>query len=75
VLSLLSVPPEHRDLDLADAMYDTVMQSILTEVPALAEDSTTAAAVAFRTVMPNFPRLTDAERTLLFEWLDRAIDS
>jgi hypothetical protein len=58
VLSLLSMAPEDRDLDLADAMYDAVMQSILTDVPALAEDSTTAAAVAFRTVVPKLPMLT-----------------
>jgi hypothetical protein len=55
-------------------MYDAVMQSILTDVPALAEDSTTAAAVAFRTVVPKLPMLTDAERALLSEWLDRATD-
>ncbi len=74
VLTLLSMPPEDRDLDLADAMYDAVMQSIMTGVPALAEDSTTAAAVAFRTVVPKLPTLTDSERALLSEWLDRATD-
>jgi AcrR family transcriptional regulator len=72
VLTLLSMPPEDRDLGLADAMYDTVMQSILTDVPVLAEDSTTAAAVAFRTVVPRLSMLTDAERALLSEWLDQA---
>ncbi|HXL16852.1 MAG TPA: hypothetical protein VN961_04950 [Streptosporangiaceae bacterium] len=50
-------------------------QSILTDVPALAQDSTTAAAVAFRTVVPKLPMLTGAERTLLSEWLDRATGS
>lgn len=75
VLTLLSMPPDDRDLDLADAMYDAVMQSILTDVPALAEDSTTAAAVAFRTVVPKLAMLTDAERALLSQWLDRATDS
>ncbi len=75
VLTLLSMPPEHRDPGLADAMYDAVMQSILTDVPALAEDSTAAAAVAFRTVVPKLPMLTDAERALLSEWLDRATHS
>lgn len=72
VLTLLAMPPEHRDLDLAGAMYDAVTQSILTDAPALPEDSTTAAAVAFRTVVPRLAMLTDAERELLFEWLDRA---
>ena len=72
VLTLLSTPPEHRDLDLADAMYEAVMRSILTDVPTLPADSAAAAAVAFRAVAPNLLMLTDAERTLLSEWLDRA---
>jgi AcrR family transcriptional regulator len=72
VLTLLSMPLADRDLGLADAMYDAVMQSILTDVPALAEDNTTAAAIAFRTVVPKLPMLTDVERALLSEWLDRA---
>jgi AcrR family transcriptional regulator len=75
VLTLLSTPPEDRDLDLADAMYDAVVQSILTDVPALAQDGTTAAAVAFRTVVPRLPTLTDAERALMSEWLDQATGS
>lgn len=75
VLTLLSMPPEDRDPGLADAMYDAVMQSILTDVPALAQDSTTAAAVAFRTVVPGLAMLTDAERAVLSEWLDRAAGS
>lgn len=74
VLTLLSTPPQHRDLDLANAMYEAVMRSILTDVPPLPVDHTTAAAVAFRAVAPTLPTLTDAERALLSEWLDRAGD-
>jgi hypothetical protein len=72
VLTLLSTPPEHRDLDLADAMYEAVMRSILTDMPTLPEGGATAAAVAFRAVAPELTVLTDAERALLSEWLDRA---
>lgn len=72
VLTLLSMPPHERDPGLADAMYDAVTQSILTNTPALARDDTTAAAVAFRTLVPKLPMLTDAERTLMSEWLERA---
>ncbi|MEV6772431.1 TetR/AcrR family transcriptional regulator [Nocardia sp. NPDC051030] len=72
VLTLLAMPPERRDLDLAEAMYDAVTQSILTDAPALAEDGTTAAAIAFRTVVPKLELLTETERALLSEWLDRA---
>ncbi|WP_233518552.1 TetR/AcrR family transcriptional regulator [Streptomyces corynorhini] len=35
---------------------------------------TAAAAVAFRTVVPRLPMLTDIERALMSEWLDRAVD-
>ena len=74
VLTLLSVPPEDRDLDLADAMYEAAMREILTDMPAPSEDSTTgttASAAAFRAVAPTLPMLTPAERALLSEWLDR----
>jgi len=72
VLTLLAMPPQERDLGLTDAMYDAVTASILTDAPALAADGPAAAAVAFRTVVPELPALTDAERALLSEWLDRA---
>ncbi|MET0233791.1 MAG: TetR/AcrR family transcriptional regulator [Kibdelosporangium sp.] len=74
VLTLLSVAPEDRDPGLADAMYEAVMRSILTEVPTLAVDSTTGTAVAFRAMATKLTMLTDAERALLSEWLDRADD-
>jgi AcrR family transcriptional regulator len=74
VLTLLALPPQDRELDLADAMYDAVARAILTDVPTLAEDSTTPATVAFRTIVPSLSTLTDAERALLAEWLDRASD-
>ncbi|MCU1682996.1 MAG: TetR family transcription regulator [Amycolatopsis sp.] len=73
VLALLSKPPHDRSLDLADAMYDAVTRSILTDLPAPAEDGTTAAAVAFLTVVPQLPMLTSTERALMSEWLNRAV--
>lgn len=75
ILTLLSIPPEQRDPELADAMYDAVMRSILTDTPALTVDDTTAAIVAFRTIAPRLPALTEAERALLAEWLERASES
>ncbi|WP_067689114.1 TetR/AcrR family transcriptional regulator [Nocardia jejuensis] len=72
VLTLLAAAPADRDLEVSDAMYDTVMRAILTDVPALADDGPIAAAVAFRTVVPELELLTDHERALLSEWLDRA---
>ena len=75
VFTLLSMAPEDRDPGLADAIYDTVMQTILADAPALPEESTTAAAVTFRTLVPDLATLSDAERALLSEWLDRVSDS
>jgi AcrR family transcriptional regulator len=75
VLTVLSIPPQARDLDLADAMYEAVTQSILTDAPTLPTDTTTAVAVAFQAIAPKLPTLTDAERALLTEWLDRAGDA
>ena len=75
VFTLLSMAPQDRDPGLADAMYDAVMQAILTDAPALPEESTTAAAVTFRTLVPDLAALSDAERALLSEWLDRVSGS
>jgi hypothetical protein len=72
VLTLLTMEPQDRDPGLADAMYDAAAQAILTDQPAPARESTTAAAVAFLTVVPDLPLLTDTERALLSEWLERA---
>ena len=75
VFTLLSMAPEDRDPGLVDAMYDTVMQTILADAPALPEDRTTAATVTFRTLVPDLATLSDAERALLSEWLDRVSGS
>lgn len=72
VLTLLPIPPEDRDLGLAEAIYLAVLQAILTDAPALPQDGTTAAAVSFHTVVPHLAGLTDNERALMSEWLDRA---
>jgi AcrR family transcriptional regulator len=68
-LALLSVPPQDRDLGLAEAMYEAVAHAILTDVPPLSARDATAAAL--RAAAPELPMLTDAERALLSEWLGR----
>lgn len=65
VLTLLSTPPQEQDPGFADAMYETVLRSILHE-EALPEET---AADGVR--LPEL-RLTEAERTLLTEWMSRA---
>lgn len=72
VLTLLATPQENRDPELADAMYEAVARSILTDTPALPTDDTTGVAVTLRAVAHTLPMLTTAERALLSEWLDRA---
>ena len=57
----------------ADAMFEAVLRDILTEGPDRAADGPLATAVAFRAISPQLDVLTDAERQVLAEWLDRAI--
>jgi AcrR family transcriptional regulator len=71
VLTLLATPRENRDPELADAMYEAVARSILTDSPALPTDDTAGMAVTLRAVAHTLPMLTAAERALLSEWLDR----
>jgi AcrR family transcriptional regulator len=73
LLTLLATPPQHRDPGLADAMYDAVTRVILTDAPPLPAGDATAAVVALRAVAPALTGLSDAERALLTEWLDRAV--
>jgi AcrR family transcriptional regulator len=72
VLVLLATPLEQWDLSLTDDMFDAVLGAILTDAPARPADGPVATAVAFRTVVPELPNLTEPERALLTEWLDRA---
>jgi len=73
--TLLSTPPEDRDPDLADAMYEAVLTQVLTDAPERVDDRPTATAVAFRAVVPRLTMLSAAERQLLADWLDRSIDA
>ena len=75
VITLLSISPESRDVDLTDAMFDALARAILTDVPAHLDSGTVAAAVTFRTVVPHLGSLSDAERALMSEWLDRAAET
>lgn len=73
VQTLLALPPDQRDPGLADAMYEAVLRQILADLPTRAEAGPRVAAVALRAVAPGLDALTDAERRLLVEWLDRVI--
>src|SRR5690606_9309272 len=73
VLTLLARPEAERDLALADAVIDTTLRGIVTQDPAPPASDLAPLAVAARAAVPELPALTDAERTLLTEWLDRAV--
>ncbi len=75
VLALLSTLPEQRDLGLADAMLEAVLGAILTTAPVTPDTRTNAIAMTFATVLPDLPGLSDAERALMSEWLDRSVSS
>jgi AcrR family transcriptional regulator len=51
------------------------LEVLRARVHRVAANGVTAAAVAFRTVVPELPKLTSAELELMSEWLDRAIGS
>lgn len=71
IQTLLATAPEHRDAGLADSMYDAVLQQILVEPPDRRDAGPTPATVALRAAVPRLAVLSDAERRLLTEWLDR----
>jgi len=73
VLALLSASAQERDLCLADAMFDAAAAAILTTTPATPDPTVSAVAVTFLTVLADLPALTNAERTLMAEWITRSL--
>lgn len=80
IQTLLALPVDERDPGLADGMYEAVLRQVLTDPDPDRETGgaaggPTAAAVAFRTLVPQLTALGEAERALLTHWLDRVIDA
>jgi AcrR family transcriptional regulator len=75
IQTLLSTPPGQRDPGLAEGMFQAVLGQILTDAPERPEGGPIAAAVAFRAIAPRLDMLSEAERYLLAEWLDRALSA
>jgi AcrR family transcriptional regulator len=67
VLRLLARP----DPGLADAAFDAVVAAIATDAPAVGSDGPAAAATALKARLADTDTLSDGERNLLTEWLDR----
>lgn len=73
VLALLETPPAQRDLGLSGAMLDAVLGQILTAAPMTDDTGTSTIAITLASMLPDLPALTDAERGLMAEWLNRSI--
>jgi len=74
VQALLEVRADERDPGLSDAMLEAVLNRILRlDASAPSAGHSVAVAVTFAAQIPQLPALTDAERMLLAEWLDRSI--
>ncbi len=71
---LLATPEADRDDELAPAMFEAVLAQILTDQPAPTDAGALPVTVAFRAAAPTLTGLSKAERSVLIEWLDRAIE-
>jgi hypothetical protein len=54
-------------------MFEAVTGSILVTAPATPEATVDSVAITFAALLPELPGLTDAERTLMAEWLARSL--
>ena len=73
-LTLIDLPAEDRDLELSDIAREAVLAAIISDAPTAHEPGPISAAVALRAVLPQTSALTDHERGLMDEWLDRITD-
>ncbi|MEV0941227.1 TetR/AcrR family transcriptional regulator [Micromonospora wenchangensis] len=73
ILTLLGTPAPQRDPGLGDAVFDAVLGGILAAAPVTPDPTLRTVAVTLAALTPDLPGLTDAERTLLTEWLNRSL--
>jgi AcrR family transcriptional regulator len=75
IQTLLATPTDQRDTGLAESMLQAVLGEVLTDAPEHPDGGPYAAAVALRAIAPRLGMLSEAERHLLAEWLDRALST
>jgi AcrR family transcriptional regulator len=75
IQTLLSTPAGQRDPGLPENMFQAILGQILTGAPERPNSGPNAATVAFRAIAPRLDMLSEAERQLLAEWLDRALST
>ena len=71
VLALLAMPEEHSDLRLAQDACEAVIAAITNDAPT--PNKPGAAAITLKAALPEVKSLTDGERLLLTELLDRIV--
>jgi AcrR family transcriptional regulator len=70
-MMLLGRPPAERDLTLSAMARDAVIAAITTSAPAVPAPGPAAAAVTLRAALPSVDVLSEPEKGLLADWLDR----
>jgi AcrR family transcriptional regulator len=75
LLSLIATPEDERDAELSTTARETVLNRILTGTAEPAGSDLPERAVALRAGLGGATALTEAERVLLAEWLDRIADA
>lgn len=70
-LALIATPEERRDMSVAHLAREAVIAAITTDAPTTTTPGPAGAAVALRALLPQVDVLTDGERGLLAELLDR----
>jgi len=75
VFILLEMPVNERDAGLAEATREAVIAAIITDAPEPERLSLAPVATTLRALLPGANGLTEGERHLLAEWLDRMVRS
>lgn len=73
-VTLITMPADRRDPELSALAREAVIAAITTDGPAATSPGPVTAAVTLRAVLPRTTVLTEPERRLLEEWLDRIAD-
>lgn len=75
VLTQIATPEDQRDPELSATARETVLTRILTGTEQPQDSDLPERAIALRAGLDGATALTEAERTLLAEWLDRIADA
>jgi hypothetical protein len=75
VFTLLAMPADGRDGGLSRDARESVITAITTDAAAVKAPGLEGAAIALRAALPDAKTLTQGERHLLEEWLERIATS